>query len=127
MDQKIFDTSEEPLFLKVRSRDTVLVGENEICKVLSFIGGARDPRAPTIFQVANFDTGEIKFVHGEEVREIVCTYEAEIQKRLESPTEGPISNFLPTVENYKKKIGKKKLSGNELKKRLDSSTSTEQQ
>ena len=66
-------------------------------------------------------------MHGEEVREIVCTYEAEIQKRLESPTEGPISNFLPTVENYKKKIGKKKLSGNELKKRLDSSTSTEQQ
>ena len=124
---KMHELEEESLFLRVKSRDTVLVGENEICKVLSFVGGARDPLAPTIFQVANVDTGEIKFVHGEEVREIVCTYEAEIQKRLESPTEGPISNFLPTVENYEKKIGKKKLSGNELKKRLDSPTSTEQQ
>ena len=37
MDQKKFDTSEEPLFLKVRSIDTVVVGENEICKVLSFM------------------------------------------------------------------------------------------
>ena len=99
----------EPLFLKVKSRDTVLIGENEICKVLSFVGGARDPQAPTIFQVANVDTGEIKFVHGEEVREIVCTYEAEVQKRLESPKELPISNFLPSVKNYEKKIGKKKL------------------
>ena len=27
---------EEPLFLKVRSRDTVLVGEEESCKVLTF-------------------------------------------------------------------------------------------
>ena len=58
------------------------------------------------------DTGEIKFVHGEEVREIVSTYEQEVQKRLESPTEGPITNILPNVENYEKKIGKKKLSGN---------------
>ena len=108
----IHEIDEEPLFLKVKSRDTVLVGEDEICKVLSFVGGARDPLAPTLFQVANVDTGEIKFVHGEEVKEIVCTYEEEIQKRLESPVEGPICNFLPTVENYEKKISKKKLSGN---------------
>ena len=65
----------EPLFLKVKSRDAVLVGEDEICKVLSFVGGARDPLVPTLFQVANVDTGEIKFVHGEEVKEIVCSWE----------------------------------------------------
>ena len=118
---------EDLLFLKVKSRDTVLVGDNEICKVLSFVGGARDPLAPTIFQVANVDTGEIKFVHGEEVREIVCTYEAEIQKRLESTTEGPIINFLPTVENYEKKIAKNKLSESKVKQRLESPTSTEHQ
>jgi len=106
------EIEEDPLFLQVKSRDTVLVGEDEICKVLSFVGGARDPLAPTLFQVANVDTGEIKFVHGEEVREIVSTYEQEVQKRIESPTEGPITNILPTVENYEKKIGKKKLSGN---------------
>ena len=97
----------EPLFLRVKSRDTVLVSEDEICKVLSFVGGARDPLAPTLFQVANVDTGEIKFVHGEEVREIVSTYQQEVQKRIESPKEGPLSNSLPTLENYEKKIGKK--------------------
>ena len=75
MDQETTNTCDEPLFLKVRSRDTVLVGENEICKVLSFIGGARDPLAPTLFQVVNVDTGEIKFVHAEEVKEIVCSYQ----------------------------------------------------
>ena len=46
---------EEPLFLKVRSRDTVLVGEDEIAKVLSFVVGARDPAASKPFQVANLD------------------------------------------------------------------------
>tara|TARA_Y100001968_G_scaffold223606_1_gene206264 strand:+ start:57 stop:401 length:345 start_codon:yes stop_codon:yes gene_type:complete len=102
---------DNPLFLQVKPRDTVLVGEDEICKVLSFVGGARDPLAPTIFQVANVDTGEIKFVHGEEVREIVCTYESEVQKRFGLTTEPPLSNFLPTVENYSKKIDKKKFSG----------------
>ena len=106
------EIDEDPLFLQVKSMDTVLVGEDEICKVLSFVGGARDPLAPTIFQVANVDTGEIKFVHGEEVREIVSTHAQEAQKRLESFTEGPLSSFIPTVENYEKKIGKKKLRGN---------------
>ena len=85
MDQNL-DTSEEPLFLKVRSRDTVLVGEDEICKVLSFIGGSRDPDAPSLFQVANVDTGEIKTIHAAEVKEIVSTYEQEVMKRMDSPT-----------------------------------------
>tara|TARA_Y100001968_G_scaffold327543_1_gene372795 strand:+ start:27 stop:173 length:147 start_codon:yes stop_codon:yes gene_type:complete len=44
---------EEPDFLQVKPGDTVLVEEDEICKVLSFVGGARDPLAPTLFQVAN--------------------------------------------------------------------------
>ena len=109
---KLEDSEKEPIFLKVKSRDTILVGEDEICKVLSFVGGARDPLAPTLFQVANVDTGEFKFVHGEEVREIVSTYEQEVQKRLESQTEEPITNILRTVENYEKKICQKKLSGN---------------
>ena len=43
------------LFIKAKSRDTVLVGEDEIYKVLSFVGGARDPLAPTNFQMANVD------------------------------------------------------------------------
>ena len=61
----------EPEFLKVKPGDTVLVGEHEISKVLSFVGGARAPDAPTLFQVANVDSGEIKFVHGEEMKQIL--------------------------------------------------------
>ena len=103
------EIEKEPLFLQVKSRDTVLVGEDEICKVLSFVGGARDPLTPTIFQVANVDTGEIKFIHGAEVKEIVCTFETELKKRLRSSAEPPLSDFIPTVENYEKKIDQKKL------------------
>ena len=76
---------EESLFLKVRSRDIVLVGENEICKILSFIGVYRDPNSPSLFQVANVHTGEIKHIHAAEVKEIVSTYEQEVKQRLESP------------------------------------------
>ena len=75
----------EPLFLKVKSRDTVLVGEDEIYKVLSFTGGSRDPDAPSLFQVANVDTGEIKYIHAAEIKEIVSTYVQEVKQRLESP------------------------------------------
>ena len=34
-----------------------------------------DPLSPSLFQVANVDTGEIKFVHGEEEKEIVFSWE----------------------------------------------------
>tara|TARA_Y100001968_G_C19051348_1_gene569299 strand:- start:114 stop:386 length:273 start_codon:yes stop_codon:yes gene_type:complete len=84
---------EHPLIPQVKSRDTALVGEDEICKVLSFVGGARDLLAPTNFQVANIDTGEIKFPHGEEVREIISIYDQEVQNRIESSGEGPPINF----------------------------------
>ena len=80
------DQENEPLFLKVKSRDTVLVGEDEICKVLSFVGGSRDPDAPSLFQVANVDTGEITYIHAAEVKEIVSTYVQEVKQRLESTT-----------------------------------------
>ena len=95
-----------PLFSSVRSGDTILVGENEICKVLSFTGGSRDPDAPSLFQVANVDTGEIKHVHAAEVKEIVSTYEQEIQKRRMAPTEGSLNNYLPTVETMRKNTEK---------------------
>ena len=106
-----------PLFSSVRSGDTILVGENEICKVLTFTGGSRDPDTPSLFKVANVDTGEIKHVPAAEVKEIVCRGENE---RLNLPAELPLSNFLPTVENYEKKVSKKKLKGNEVKQRLES-------
>ena len=52
----------EPKFLKVKLGDTVLVGEDEIANVLSFVEGAREPVSPKLFQVAKLDSGEIKFV-----------------------------------------------------------------
>ena len=62
---------EEPLFLKVKAGDAVLYEKDQIGKVLTFIGGSRDPDAPSLFQIANVDSGEIRWIHGEEVTEIV--------------------------------------------------------
>ena len=75
------DQENKPLFFKVKTRETVLVGEDEICKVLSFTGGARDPGATSLFKVVNIDTGEIKHVHAAEVKGIVCTYKQQAQQR----------------------------------------------
>tara|TARA_Y100001968_G_C18835444_1_gene471078 strand:+ start:15 stop:212 length:198 start_codon:yes stop_codon:yes gene_type:complete len=58
-------------FLKVKPGDTVLIDEDEKAKVLSFVGGARDPDSPTLFQVANINTGEIHYINADEVKEIV--------------------------------------------------------
>ena len=58
-----------------KSGDTFLVGKDEIAKVLSFVVGAIDPDSPTLFHVANVDSGEIKFVHGEEVKQILSKSE----------------------------------------------------
>ena len=65
----------EPEFLKVNPGDTVLVGEDEIAKVLSFVGGARDSDGPTLFHVANVGSGKIKFVHSEAVKQILSKRE----------------------------------------------------
>tara|TARA_Y100001968_G_scaffold304134_1_gene318881 strand:+ start:168 stop:374 length:207 start_codon:yes stop_codon:yes gene_type:complete len=58
-------------FLKAKAGDTVLIGKDEIAKVLTFVGGSRDPDAPSLFQAVNVDTGEIHWVHGEEVKQIL--------------------------------------------------------
>ena len=71
---------DEPLFLQVRPGDAVLYEADQIGKVLTFIGGSRDPDAPTLSQIANLDSGEIRWVHGEEVSEIVCKYRTTIKK-----------------------------------------------
>ena len=60
-------------FLTVKPGDIVLIGDAEIAKVLTFIGGSRDPDAPSLFQALNVDTGEIHWVHAEEVKGIVSS------------------------------------------------------
>ncbi len=71
---------DEPLFLKVRAGETISYEKDQIGKILTFIGGSRDPDAPTLFQIANLDSGEIQWIHGEEVTEIVSDYRTKIQK-----------------------------------------------
>ena len=58
----------------------VLYKKDQIGKILTFIGGSRDPDAPTLFQIANVDSGEIRWIHGEEVTEIVAEYRTTIKK-----------------------------------------------
>ena len=69
-----------PLFLKVKSGDAVLYEKDQIGKILTFIGGSRDPGAPTLFQIANVDSGEIRWIHGEEVTDIVSEYRTTIKR-----------------------------------------------
>ena len=71
---------DEPLFVKVRPGDAVLYEKDNIGKILTFIGGSRDPEAPTLFQIAKLDSGEISWIHGEEVTEIVSEYQTTIKK-----------------------------------------------
>ena len=69
-----------PLFLKVKCGDAVLYEKDQIGKVLTFVGGSRDPDAPSLFQIANVDSGEIRWIHGEEVTDIVSEYRTTINK-----------------------------------------------
>ena len=70
---------DESQFLKVRLGDAVLYEKAQIGKILAFIGGSRDSDAPTLFQIANVDSGEIHWVHGEGVTEIVSQYRTVIK------------------------------------------------
>ena len=71
------DTS---LFLKVKCGDAVLYEKDQIGKVLTFVGGSRDPDAPSLFQIGKVDSGEIRWIHGEEVTDIVSEYRTTIKK-----------------------------------------------
>tara|TARA_B100000965_G_C19305564_1_gene632122 strand:- start:436 stop:687 length:252 start_codon:yes stop_codon:yes gene_type:complete len=71
---------DNPLFLKVKPGDAVLYEKNQIGKILTFIGGSRDPHAPTLFQIANVDSGEIRWIHGEDVTGIISEYRTTIKK-----------------------------------------------
>ena len=71
---------DESLFLKVRPGDAVLYETDQIGKVLTFIGGSLDHDAPSLFQIANVDSGEIRWINGEEVLELICEYKTTIKR-----------------------------------------------
>ena len=66
-----------PVFLQVRPGMTVIVTDTEgawrMADVIWVDGGARNPKAPTLFQVADVDTGVINWVNADLVTHIVPT------------------------------------------------------
>ena len=66
--------NEKPLFLSVKPGMTVVVTEEKswwMGDVLYKDGGARNPKVPTLFQIACVDTGTIRWVNADLVNHIV--------------------------------------------------------
>ena len=81
------------LFIKIRTGDAVLYEAEQIGKILKFIVVLIDTDAPTLFQIANVDSGVIRWLHGEEVPEIVIEY----RKTIKKP-----STFYPQIQQQQK-------------------------
>ena len=65
-----------PVFLSVKAGMTVICGSTDaddwwMADVIHVDGGARDPRVPTLFQVADVDTGVVRWVCADLVTHIV--------------------------------------------------------
>ena len=64
----------DPVFLHVRTGMTVIVDDGSdwrMADVTWVDGGARNPKVPTLFQVADVDTGTITWVNADLVTHIV--------------------------------------------------------
>ena len=65
----------DPVFLRVKSGMTVIVTDTDgawrMADVIWVDGGARTPKTPTLFQVADVDTGVINWVTADFVAHIV--------------------------------------------------------
>ena len=65
----------DPVFLHAKSGMTVIVthtdGAWRMADVIWVDGGARNPKVPTLFQVADVDTGVINWINADLVAHIV--------------------------------------------------------
>ena len=65
----------DPIFLHVKAGMTVIVSDTEgarrMADVIWVNGGARNPKVPTLFQVADVDTGVINWINADLVSHIV--------------------------------------------------------
>ena len=65
----------DPVFLHVKAGMTVIVTDTEgawrMADVIWVDGGARNPKVPTLFQVADVDTGVINWINADLVTHIV--------------------------------------------------------
>ena len=66
--------SRDPVFLHVKAGMTVIVTDTDgtwrMADVIWVDGGARNPKVPTLFQVADVDTGVINWVNSDLVTHI---------------------------------------------------------
>ena len=66
----------DPVFLHVKAGMTVIVqdgSEWRMADVIRVGGGARNPKVPALFQVADVDTGDINWINADLVTQIVPT------------------------------------------------------
>ncbi len=73
---KFVSTAPAPAFLSVKAGMTVICGSSDsddwwMADVLHLDGGARDPKVPTLFQVADVDDGTVRWVCADLVTHIV--------------------------------------------------------
>ena len=64
----------DPVFLHVKAGMTVVVEDGSdwrMAYVIWLYGGARNPKVPTLFQVADVDTGVINWINTDLVTDIV--------------------------------------------------------
>ena len=65
----------DPMFLRVKSGMTLIVTDTDgawrMADVSCVDGGARNPKTPTLFQLADVDTGVINWVNADFVTHIV--------------------------------------------------------
>ena len=62
-----------PVFLHVKAGDAVIIEEGNDWRMADVIwvdGGARNPKVPTLFQVADVDTGVINWINADLVTHI---------------------------------------------------------
>ena len=64
----------DPIFLHVKSGDAVVITDSDgawrMADVIWVDGGARNPKVPTLFQVADVDIGVINWVNADLVTHI---------------------------------------------------------
>ena len=78
----VVQPNRKPVFLGVTPGDTVVVFESEtvvdssisdwfMASVLFVECSARDPKAPSLFQVADIDTGVVQFINANQVEKVM--------------------------------------------------------
>ena len=73
---KFVSTAAAPVLLSVKAGMTIICGSSDsddwwMADVLHVDGGARDPKVPTLFQVADVDDGTVRWVCADLVTHIV--------------------------------------------------------